>query len=315
MLFCEAYGYHKFDGRAASSCVSMDWVINAGLPTNDFQVSGLLALPCHTGIISICWNNVPSTTVAANYPLGLPKTAKLGRKGLKTGEKIRYTESYSNSVAPGLDPGFDWFCFVQNSTSDMTNMDGDSDSSGGSRNESESPTFHFRKTEYELQSLIGIWMEVFLAAVAKVFVQATVDGGSETGELYAAYMALREKCMPDISVDDATPFAALQSTDNIPIESSWHLFTNYVGSDIKQIILLGKTLNHFNAAIQIHIRDDLVGYWNNHKIRTQRNKLLPSGVSPNYIWDFPEKFGPTHFDEFDSRAWGVYVHLANRSSF
>ncbi|KAJ6505044.1 hypothetical protein C8R45DRAFT_923352 [Mycena sanguinolenta] len=128
-----------------------------------------------------------------------------------------------------------------------------------------------------------------------------------------------------------------------------------VGSDIKQIILLGKTLNHFNAAFQIYMRilsdlfnwlwlkiiqrslDDFIDYWNNHKIRTPRNKLLPSGVSPKYIWDFPEKFGLTHFgapappqsiatlqqnipksrdkcycwvsDEFNLRAWAVYVHI------
>jgi hypothetical protein len=59
--------------------------------------------------------------------------------------------------------------------------------------------------------------------------------------------------MPDVSVADAPPFVALKSTDNIPIESSWHLYTNYVGHDIKQIILLGKTLNYFNAAFQLHM--------------------------------------------------------------
>ncbi|KAJ7854451.1 hypothetical protein B0H13DRAFT_1903645 [Mycena leptocephala] len=72
-----------------------------------------------------------------------------------------------------------------------------------------------------------------------VFVQATVDGGSETGELYAAHLALRQHCMPDISFTDAPPFVALQSTDNIQIESSWHL-TNYVGLDIKQTYFWGK---------------------------------------------------------------------------
>ncbi|KAJ7465857.1 hypothetical protein B0H11DRAFT_1733608 [Mycena galericulata] len=113
--------------------------------------------------------------------------------------------------------------------------------------------------------------------------------------------------MPDVSFKDAPPFIALKSTDNIPIESSCHLFTNYVGLDIKQIILLGKTLNYFNPGVQHHIDlfnwlwpkiiqrslDEFVDYWNNHKIRTQRNKLLPSGFSPNYICDFPEKFGLT----------------------
>ncbi|KAJ6614263.1 hypothetical protein B0H10DRAFT_2266519 [Mycena sp. CBHHK59/15] len=128
-----------------------------------------------------------------------------------------------------------------------------------------------------------------------VFVQATVDGGSETGELYAAHVALRHHCMPDISIDAAPPFVALPSTDNIPIESSWHLFTNYVGLDIKQIILLGKSLHYFSPGLLLHVNlfnwlwpkivqlclDDFVEYWNDHKIRTQRGKLLPSGFGPS----------------------------------
>ncbi|KAJ7239533.1 hypothetical protein C8J57DRAFT_1086260 [Mycena rebaudengoi] len=184
-----------------------------------------------------------------------------------------------------------------------------------------------------------------------VFVQATVDGGSETGELYAAHIALRQYCMPDILIEDTPAFVPLKSTDNIPIESSWHLFTNYVGLDIKQIILLGKSLNYFHAGVQLHIDlfnwlwpkivqhslDDFVEYWNNHKIRAQRNKLLPSGFSPNYICDFPERFGLTNFsapapqnlvdalresipksreecyrwvsDEFDANAWEVYEQI------
>ncbi|KAJ7831414.1 hypothetical protein B0H14DRAFT_3143196 [Mycena olivaceomarginata] len=162
-----------------------------------------------------------------------------------------------------------------------------------------------------------------------VFVQATVDSGSETGELYAAHVAFR--------------------TDNIPIVSSWHLFTNYVGLDIKQILLLGKSHNYFNSAYQLDLfnwlwpkiiqftLDNFLDYWNNHKIRTQRNKLLPSGFSPNYICDFPETFGLTRFgvaalqplidallqnipktlkecyrwvpDEFDAKASEVYAQI------
>ncbi|KAJ6611720.1 hypothetical protein B0H10DRAFT_2165763 [Mycena sp. CBHHK59/15] len=173
-----------------------------------------------------------------------------------------------------------------------------------------------------------------------VFVQATVDGGSETGELYAAHVALRQHCMPDISIDTAPPFVAFPSTDNIPIETSWHLFTNYVGLDIKQILLLGKSLSYFNPGFLLHINlfnwlwpkivqlclDDFVDHWNNHKIRTQHDKLLPSGVSPNYICDFPEQFGLTKFgepapqhaecyrwvsDEFDTKAWEVYGQIGS----
>ncbi|KAJ6474518.1 hypothetical protein DFH09DRAFT_953200 [Mycena vulgaris] len=134
-----------------------------------------------------------------------------------------------------------------------------------------------------------------------LFVQATVDGGSETGEMYAAHLALRY-----LTLEEAPAFVALKSTDNITIESSWHLFTNYVGRDIKEIILLGKALNYFNPAhhdlfswlwpkiVQLSL-NDFVEYWNDHKIRSQHRKLLPSGFSPNYICDFPDKFGLTDF--------------------
>jgi hypothetical protein len=59
--------------------------------------------------------------------------------------------------------------------------------------------------------------------------------------------------MPDISLEDAPAFVPLKSIDNIPIESSWNLYTNYVGLDTKQILLLGKTLNYFNPGLQLHM--------------------------------------------------------------
>ncbi|KAJ6529386.1 hypothetical protein B0H19DRAFT_1333301, partial [Mycena capillaripes] len=174
-----------------------------------------------------------------------------------------------------------------------------------------------------------------------VFVQATVGGGSQTGELYACHVVMQQ-CMPELSLQEAPAFVALKSTDNIPIESLWHLFTNYVGLDLKEIILLGRSQSYFNPAFPLHIDlfnclDDFVDYWNNHKIRTQRNKALPSGVSPKFVCDFPERFGLTHFgtpapqdlvdslcqsipksreecyrwvsDEFEVRASEIYDHI------
>ncbi|KAJ6596378.1 hypothetical protein DFH09DRAFT_1244311 [Mycena vulgaris] len=152
-----------------------------------------------------------------------------------------------------------------------------------------------------------------------VFVQATVDGGSETGELYATHMALRQQCMPNISLDEAPGFFALKSTDNIPIESS--------GCDTKQVILLGKSLNYFHPALQLHI-DPFNWLW---------PKIIQLRSSPNYICDFPERFGLTYFgvpapqdlvdalrqnipksrdecyrwisDEFEAMAWAVHDHI------
>ncbi|KAJ7331314.1 hypothetical protein DFH08DRAFT_708282, partial [Mycena albidolilacea] len=139
-----------------------------------------------------------------------------------------------------------------------------------------------------------------------VFVQPTVDGGSETGELYTCHVVMRQQCMLELSLQEAPAFVALKSTDNIPIESLWHLFTNYVGLNLKEIILLGKSQSYFNPAFPLHIDlfnwlwpkivqyslDDFVDYWNNHKIQTHS---LPSGVSPQFIYALPERFGLTHF--------------------
>jgi hypothetical protein len=124
----------------------------------------------------------------------------------------------------------------------------------------------------------SIYASDLVLTFVSVFVQGTVDGGSETGELYAAHLALRcvqfnifylsscpytfgsQHCMPDISLEDAPGFVALKSTDNIPIESSWHLFTNYVGLDIKQVILMGKGMNYFNPAMPFHMSGQFI--WN-----------------------------------------------------
>lgn len=36
--------------------------------------------------------------------------------------------------------------------------------------------------------------------------------------------------------------------------------------------------------------DTFVGTWNSHRIREQKNTVLPDGV-PNHIYNFPEKYG------------------------
>ncbi|KAJ7854709.1 hypothetical protein B0H14DRAFT_2579722 [Mycena olivaceomarginata] len=112
--------------------------------------------------------------------------------------------------------------------------------------------------------------------------------GGQKPENYTPAMLLcsGQQCMPELSLQKAPAFVALKSTDNIPIEPLWHLFTNYVGLDLKEIILLGKSQSYFNPAFPLHILDDFVDYWNNHKIRT--TKLYP-------LEFHPKRFGLTHF--------------------
>lgn len=40
-----------------------------------------------------------------------------------------------------------------------------------------------------------------------------------------------------------------------------------------------------------HAVDEFIQYWNDHKTRKQKSSNLPSGTSPNLIFDFPENYG------------------------
>ncbi|KAJ7921014.1 hypothetical protein B0H13DRAFT_2656207 [Mycena leptocephala] len=54
-----------FDGNAATSSLSLEWVMGSGLRTRNSRASGLLSLPCNTGFIFMCLNDIP---VAASSP-------------------------------------------------------------------------------------------------------------------------------------------------------------------------------------------------------------------------------------------------------
>ncbi|KAJ7490647.1 hypothetical protein FB451DRAFT_1361446 [Mycena latifolia] len=70
--FCDVPISTAFDGHAATSCVSLAWVINSGLRTRNSQASGVLTLPCNTGVISMVLNNIPvAASPASDLLLGL----------------------------------------------------------------------------------------------------------------------------------------------------------------------------------------------------------------------------------------------------
>ncbi|KAJ7035201.1 hypothetical protein C8F04DRAFT_1099386 [Mycena alexandri] len=66
--FCDAVVSTQFDSHATSSHVSLDWVLNSGVPTCSSRLSGRLTLPCNTGEISILLSDV---AVVATLPCDL----------------------------------------------------------------------------------------------------------------------------------------------------------------------------------------------------------------------------------------------------
>ncbi|KAJ7785387.1 hypothetical protein B0H14DRAFT_2630599 [Mycena olivaceomarginata] len=125
-----------------------------------------------------------------------------------------------------------------------------------------------------------------------IFVQATVDGGSEI---------MQPMLRSGTSFEDTPPFVALKSTDNIPIESSWHLFTNYIGLDIKQILLLGKSNNYFMPGSQLHIFGlTHFGVPVSTDLVEPLRENIPKTREECYRWVS---------DKFDMKALEIYNHI------
>ncbi|KAJ3991960.1 hypothetical protein F5050DRAFT_1801932 [Lentinula boryana] len=139
----------------------------------------------------------------------------------------------------------------------------------------------------QCSSTIGHIYLDFVSKYGKTCEQLTVDGGSETGEMYACHIALRDKYMPNST---KCGFVALPSTKNIGyFQSNDELHVNLFNWIWPKIV---------QAAV-----DEFIDYWNNHKTRTQHKANLPTGVAPNVIFDFPQNYGLVDY--------GVQVDLAS----
>ncbi len=57
----------------------------------------------------------------------------------------------------------------------------------------------------------------------------------------------------NINVEEITPFVALTSTHNIPIESCWHWFREQTGATLYHHITRGRDDGIFNGNIQLHM--------------------------------------------------------------
>ncbi|KAE9403507.1 hypothetical protein BT96DRAFT_990167 [Gymnopus androsaceus JB14] len=199
-------------------------------------------------------------------------------------------------------------------------------------------------------STIGHIYLDFVTEYGMICEQLTVDGGSETGEMFACHTALTQKYQPR---NKTAAFFALPSTKNVVIEGSWNHWLRFHGTTLYQVIELGRSQGYFAVGNQLHINlfhwiwpkivqagvNEFIEYWNNHKTRIQKKSNLPSGVAPNIIFDFPATYGlrncgtPVDLqdiealrqtiprsraecfhwvsDEFDTAAQGAYSQLGS----
>ncbi|KAF7354502.1 hypothetical protein MVEN_01139500 [Mycena venus] len=60
-----------FNGDAATSCISLAWILNAGLRTSNSRVSGLVNLPCEDGVISMTMDIPVVASLSHDLVLGM----------------------------------------------------------------------------------------------------------------------------------------------------------------------------------------------------------------------------------------------------
>ncbi|KAJ7429792.1 hypothetical protein B0H11DRAFT_2181067 [Mycena galericulata] len=147
---------------------------------------------------------------------------------------------------------------------------------------------------------------VFLDMVSiykAISIQVTFDGGSELGWLASFQTTLRQIFAPELTAEEWKPILAVQSSINIPIESTWSYDRQFNGRSLRNILedgrihLIPGDLIHRNLfrwlwpkIVQIGL-DEFVDYFNNQKTRKQSGRILPSGVAPNVVFDMPEEYG------------------------
>ncbi|KAG1725924.1 hypothetical protein EDB19DRAFT_1914861 [Suillus lakei] len=123
--------------------------------------------------------------------------------------------------------------------------------------------------------------------------QTTTDCGSETTEVYGFATALREFFSPNLSTDELPAHQFLKSVHNIMIERGWLRVRVQWGDNVKVFWEAGEEIynnmdpRQYDLVQWLWLRliqqelNKLKNHLNTHTVRFDRNKILPSGVSPN----------------------------------
>ncbi|KAJ7156233.1 hypothetical protein C8R46DRAFT_429357 [Mycena filopes] len=145
----------------------------------------------------------------------------------------------------------------------------------------------------------------FIEELGGIPIQTTTDKGSETGWLYALQTALREAFAAGIHPEVYPEHAFVKSVHNTIIEAFWRWLHQKLGFNLKDHILRGQVDHIFNSNVPFHRHlfnwifpplvqaelDEFRVYWNQHKIRSQHLKNMPSGHVPADVLEHPEFYG------------------------
>ncbi|KAJ7092528.1 hypothetical protein C8R43DRAFT_1049877 [Mycena crocata] len=145
----------------------------------------------------------------------------------------------------------------------------------------------------------------FIEEQGGIGLQKTTDLGSEIGWLKAIQIFLRERFAPDIDLDIYPAHAGIKSVHNTIIEAFWRWLRVKLGINLFDHVIRGKTERIFDPNVAFHRDlfnwifppliqgelDEFRVYWNQHRIRAQPNKTMPSGHVPVDALEHPEIYG------------------------
>ncbi|KAF8584361.1 hypothetical protein K439DRAFT_1653235 [Ramaria rubella] len=157
-----------------------------------------------------------------------------------------------------------------------------------------------------LATMIGhVFLDFVDFGISAIPLRITVDKGSETAEMFAMQTSLRHNYAPNVSEELCPPFVALKSVNNTTIEGIWHWLCKTAECNFIDEVCRGHNKGIFNPNNNLHISlfnwiwppicqsvlDEFTTYWNNHRVRSQKNKLMPSGATPWDIFTSPQAYG------------------------
>ncbi|KAF8573693.1 hypothetical protein K439DRAFT_1624886 [Ramaria rubella] len=131
---------------------------------------------------------------------------------------------------------------------------------------------------------------------------------SYQGEMFAMQTSLRCNYAPNVSEELCPLFVALRSVNNTTIEGIWHWLRKTAERNFIDEVRHGHNEGIFNPNDNLHISlfnwiwppicqsvlDEFTTYWNNHRVHSQKNKLMPSGATSRDIFTSSQAYGGEH---------------------
>jgi len=133
--------------------------------------------------------------------------------------------------------------------------------------------------------------------------QSSTDCGTENTIIYGLVNALKDAFGPHGDPSEKPAHLFLRSVHNIVIEQGWLDFRQNIGHKFPHFCGAGAGVYEEDNPVHRNLAkwlwpplmqkelDSFRHYANNHRIRKQKDKRLPSGVTPSFAYTFPEHFG------------------------